>query len=288
MTPILKSRALQESDFMRPGRTSGKGREPPSEPVPSVKFSPLDAPSEFTPAAVDRRHAPLLREFGIDIVEPLTRMALGDDFGLLDARHLISGKPGLAFDDRHLVAEHLDHRHVASERTLPSLDAKAVERRPRQQEWDADPAGTVDRGPDQLGQVETWCGALQCPLQGVVAGREDPGMEPVVRAIHGHQHGDDSAVAHTQVSPAQPSLSAVHKARTRTFGQAAQVGGGSFPALPSALCEIARRGAKTLAGEDLFEAAKGALRLGTPHPIAAANLGRDRDAITAHAAAGVR
>jgi len=78
MTPILKSRALQESDFMRPGRTSGKGREPPSEPVPSVKFSPLDAPSEFTPAAVDRRHAPLLREFGIDIVEPLTRMALGE------------------------------------------------------------------------------------------------------------------------------------------------------------------------------------------------------------------
>ena len=113
-------------------------------------------------------------------------------------------------------------------------------------------------------------------------------MEPVVRAIHGHQHGDDSTIVRTQVSPAQPSLSAVHKARPHTLGQASQVGCGTLPTLPSALCEIARRGAKTLAGEDLFEAAKGALRLGTPHPIAAANLGRDRDAITAHAAAGVR
>ena len=146
----------------------------------------------------------------------------------------------------------------------------------------ADPAGTVDRVPDQLGQVETWCGALQCPLQGVVAGREDPGMEPVVRAIHGHQHGDDSTVVHTQVSPAQPSLSAVHKARPRILGQASQVGCGTLATLPSALCEIARRGAKTLADEDILDTLRGSLQLGPPDAEAAAGLGRDRDAITTH------
>jgi len=60
------------------------------------------------------------------------------------------------------------------------------------------------------------------------------------------------------------------------------VGCGTLPTLPSALCEIARRGAKTLAEEDILDILGGSLQLGPPDAEAAAGLGRDRDAITTH------
>jgi hypothetical protein len=51
------------------------------------------------------------------------------------------------------------------------------------------------------------------------------------------------------------------------------VGGGSFPALALALREIACRRSKTLTVEDFLDAGRGTRGLGTPHPVATANLG---------------